>query len=860
MFHFGSRALAEIAFAPEQLAPPLTGRHGLTFWLKHAQFAFTSQQDLEQPEELAHHVKEHLACITRIGSGEHIYALFVRNCKLNLMLRPSKLAGVGLEWRWHPKLNETCDDTWHLYTINVDLEKLSAELYVDGRQQEHRRPVRLRPLNRRPRDESLASRSRVSLGTCWSERRQSSYGNLNGSLAGLQTIHGAMEDPNTIACMAAAGNAGIALGTYSSPLSASSNSPPLASLVSQEVEFDATDPRNLNKLVLLALEPTWAESLASTHTSKLTLRGSVQLDCTAEHGKYQLLDGFIEPMQVEVELARDTRQPANRLNLFGSVGSLRNRTALVNGVLLLDQLEIQTTPEGMALESCSILPLAIDGTYTNLEPAEELMLFERERLKEARLSLHETNFGLVIFGYASAAEYQSILSKLIYKVNETWQPQNAQERSFSIVCSAANSLVVSNKHQVTIQLDQGQESTPKASLVYLDRANSAANQLSWADGSLRDAMETSATLGVSRRIDRIGVAFLVFVISLVVIVLVITLANIREPSTRSPVAELYEERSDSDSESVCSRFSSSRYAKGSATYYDIDSAAAACRQVLDVEDTSADGRDHARSKYRPIEPARIVRCTRKSGRSSPRSSVTEESLAWDNELYLNSDAEAEEEVNSAKIVMNPLAFCPKPAKMSIVAEQPTGKSERVRTQLSTRAPELRRRHRRECSRHYEEAICPRNLGDQMLAMDEYTSTSSSSCSSSESNSSDTDSDVPCMHNGTMNSSSEDTGSDASHKSNRCRLARGRVGCNRHQRSVSPTLSESSLGESSSNEVGATYELYHRHNIHHTCLRQQGLSTCAARTQCQSLSDRAHSGQAGARRCNHRDVGTYTSSI
>ena len=66
--------------------------------------------------------------------NRHHFALFVRNCRLILLLR--REFGDGdlksfrpAEFRW--KLPEVCDDQWHHYAVSVEFP--NAELYVDGR-------------------------------------------------------------------------------------------------------------------------------------------------------------------------------------------------------------------------------------------------------------------------------------------------------------------------------------------------------------------------------------------------------------------------------------------------------------------------------------------------------------------------------------------------------------------------------------------------------------------------------------------------------------------------------------------------------------------------------------------------------
>ena len=68
--------------------------------------------------------------------NRHHYALFIRHCRLVLLLRQEADSGVDAntfkpaEWRWTTP--EVCDGKWHHYAVSIDL--LQARLYIDGKQ------------------------------------------------------------------------------------------------------------------------------------------------------------------------------------------------------------------------------------------------------------------------------------------------------------------------------------------------------------------------------------------------------------------------------------------------------------------------------------------------------------------------------------------------------------------------------------------------------------------------------------------------------------------------------------------------------------------------------------------------------
>ncbi|CRK90879.1 CLUMA_CG004569, isoform A [Clunio marinus] len=78
--------------------------------------------------------KEHVLCSADSSKmNRHHFALFVRHCRLILLLRQNNNDGnlnifLPAEWRW--KIPEVCDNEWHQYLITVDLPKV--ELFIDG--------------------------------------------------------------------------------------------------------------------------------------------------------------------------------------------------------------------------------------------------------------------------------------------------------------------------------------------------------------------------------------------------------------------------------------------------------------------------------------------------------------------------------------------------------------------------------------------------------------------------------------------------------------------------------------------------------------------------------------------------------
>ncbi|KAH8415756.1 hypothetical protein KR222_011687, partial [Zaprionus bogoriensis] len=81
------------------------------------------------------HLKEHIICSADDHKmNRHHMAVFVRNCRLILLLRKNFNDGdlnifSPAEWRW--KIPQVCDNEWHHYVINVD-QTFKVTLFIDG--------------------------------------------------------------------------------------------------------------------------------------------------------------------------------------------------------------------------------------------------------------------------------------------------------------------------------------------------------------------------------------------------------------------------------------------------------------------------------------------------------------------------------------------------------------------------------------------------------------------------------------------------------------------------------------------------------------------------------------------------------
>lgn len=135
--------------------------------------------------------------------SRHHYAIFVRNCRLILLLR-REFSGDDAkhtvfrpaEWRW--KLGEVCDNEWHHYAVSVNFP--DATLYVDG---QHFKNSTTNPeiVDDWPLHNVKGVNTTMVVGACWEGKSNKMNFHFRGFLAGLSILRGQNENPSVLSCL-----------------------------------------------------------------------------------------------------------------------------------------------------------------------------------------------------------------------------------------------------------------------------------------------------------------------------------------------------------------------------------------------------------------------------------------------------------------------------------------------------------------------------------------------------------------------------------------------------------------------------------------------------------------------------------
>ncbi|KAL4712539.1 hypothetical protein ACJJTC_007555 [Scirpophaga incertulas] len=399
------------ATVPESVAPhSLPGTFSVTAWLRHA------ASDDKDP-----HRKEHLLCLADDHKmNRHHYALFVRNCRLILLLRRD--FGDGdlnifrpAEWRW--KLPEVCDDEWHHYAVNVRFP--NVELYVDGA------VARAQPevIDDWPLHPAHGLNTTLVVGACWQGTESEMRHGLRGSMAGLGLLRGNVQPPHALACLAKC-REGLSLA-------------PDLYLRSVSVEGDGVaDVETLLRRV----------SYADARAFPTVGRRNVHLDTTitCDNGRVvraRAAEAYVmvlQPQTPSIELRGAADAPHDYAHFRAGLAvfpdlSVRVRTDA-------DQPEDdQLDASRQKLDSCVV------SVYPALNPDHEALALRGHSSAAVRASV--TRDGVIFTGADSVANYQQVLREIMYSNKK---PAYYLNRVFKLTCSELNGRFTSNEYVQTL--------------------------------------------------------------------------------------------------------------------------------------------------------------------------------------------------------------------------------------------------------------------------------------------------------------------------------------------------------------------------------------------------------------------------
>uniref|UniRef100_A0A646QFH4 Calsyntenin-1 n=1 Tax=Hemiscolopendra marginata TaxID=943146 RepID=A0A646QFH4_9MYRI len=505
--------------------PPTTMPHNLTdnftisSWMKHRQL-----------NENNSHVREYIICNADDHKmGRPHYALFVRNCRLILLLRrdytqENMNTFKPAEWRW--KLSQVCDNEWHHYAVNVNFPEVV--LYVDG-QKFHVENKNPEVIDDWPLHKAKGINTTLVVGACWHGGENKMEHHFKGFLAGLAVLRGKTEKAAVLSCLHKCKESLEVPGMELLE-------PGMELLNNNDLTEVAIEGNNKTNLETLVQKVAYANSREFPTPGRRNLKLYTSVTCTnGKTLKVPVVESYtmvLQPEQPTItingtpNIACDYESCKKGIKIFQTISILvsQDEEEEENDDISKQAGEI---PQGIIdhkLDSCTISvlpPLNSDLEYFTLP--DHLM----ERLG---IVYKQSKDGIIISGADMIYNYAQILRQIHY-VNR--KPAYYLNRAFKLICSELNGRFVSNEYLQTLsiihpQMERKSDKGAPVAHAQIDHhhlaefvsAKQKSNEPSYLENSAIDTSEAVAMSSASHTVTIIivvCVGFLVFMIVLGVI-------------------------------------------------------------------------------------------------------------------------------------------------------------------------------------------------------------------------------------------------------------------------------------------------------------------------------------------------------
>ncbi|EDV90953.1 GH24001 [Drosophila grimshawi] len=457
------------------LPDSLIGRHDFSL---HSFSIVSVFRHASQSPPLNKHVKEHILCSADDHKmNRHHMALFVRNCRLILLLRKNYNEGdlnifSPAEWRW--KIAQVCDNEWHYYVINYVEQSGKVELFIDGVRFESSvedRHANPEVIDDWPLHAAHGVNTTLSVGACF----QSSENRLkHGFLGDISVVKVALNNillPADIKC-------GTSCAEHLLPATPEADSPNTEQDV--QVQLNAKmneiyiEAQSKHKIEQLMRKIQYINAKKSPTIGRRNIEVRTTMMCTNQSAlRLPTIETYImvnEPIQTPAgilgtDAERETdlkgEQFPGKIAISGTQNKLVSYQEIKLGVHILDKVYIgisnndnnnkinnnignnNDNKQKEKLDSCSVI------VFPSLNPDHEEIQIDGDESLSSTMDIR-TNInkdGVEMIGTDSISNYLSVLRALVYSNKK---PAYYLNRVFKLSCSQLSSQFKSVEYTLTL--------------------------------------------------------------------------------------------------------------------------------------------------------------------------------------------------------------------------------------------------------------------------------------------------------------------------------------------------------------------------------------------------------------------------
>ncbi|KAF8362054.1 casy-1, partial [Pristionchus pacificus] len=395
-------------------------KFALSFSMRHAAGSKQEQAD-----------KQHVLCESDdTGMNRHHFSVYVRHCKLEVVLRREAGAAAefrAAEWRWATP--EVCDDKWHSYSVLFD-DIDNVSLVIDGKafKSDERNPE---ILDDWPLHKTKAVKTRMVVGACWHGRTLSLAQFFKGSLANIRLLAGASETPSAISCAHACPER---FQSYDDSAVFGEDK--------TTISFTAPTVAELQKKIQgIAYENV----RASPTPGHRPVRLQTTVECT--EGKTISLPELKTYIIVE-------KAPAPILSISGAAEVSATQKQLQIGTAMVPGLKLTVSVIGEDGETEDVTSdRKLDSCKVHLKPARDMDLeyfsSPATLIASTHIDFEHDKQGIVLRGEEWASVYQEVIEKIHYF---NTRPDAYAKRIYTVQCTMEQGKVVSNEFVVTASI------------------------------------------------------------------------------------------------------------------------------------------------------------------------------------------------------------------------------------------------------------------------------------------------------------------------------------------------------------------------------------------------------------------------
>ncbi|XP_064537589.1 calsyntenin-1 [Drosophila montana] len=432
------------------------------------------------------HVKEHIVCSADDHKmNRHHMALFVRNCRLILLLRKNFNEGdlnifSPAEWRW--KIPQVCDNEWHYYVINID-QSSKVELFIDGVQFESSvedRHANPEVIDDWPLHAAHGVNTTLAVGACYQSSENRLKHGFNGDISEVKLSLDGVLSVEDIKCGTSCAEhllPSSELQLESQPAEDSAEFQVQVNAKMNEIYIEAQSKHKIEQLmrkiqyINIKKSPTIGRRNIEVRTTMMcTNQSAIRLptietyimvndpiqpvaiaDSTMSNDKLagdKVVDQKLNP-QLSSKFSQDMHT-LSKIAISGTQNKLVSYQEIKLGVHILDRIHIGPSADDKNvmtpienLDSCSVI------VFPSLNPDHEEIQIDGDESLSSTMDIR-TNInkdGVEMIGTDSIRSYLSVLRALVYSNKK---PAYYLNRVFKLSCSQLSSQIKNFEFTLTL--------------------------------------------------------------------------------------------------------------------------------------------------------------------------------------------------------------------------------------------------------------------------------------------------------------------------------------------------------------------------------------------------------------------------